>query len=381
MLKYDNEEEEMIKKNITILSGDGIGPEIMAQGIKILDTIERKYGYLFELDIQRMGAVAIAADGNPLPMATMESCLDSDAVLLAAIGDPAYDNDPDLSMRPEQGLLGLRKAMKLYTNIRPVQTSPSLAHLSQIKSVENNAIDLVIYRELSSGIYYGKRSEGGETDEATDECYYNRQEIERIAKSAFEAAGVRSKKLCLVDKANVLATSRLWRKVVNEMSASYPEVELDHLFVDNAAMQMVLNPAQFDVILCGNMFGDIISDLASTIPGSLGLLPSASLGKGNALFEPVHGSYPQATGLNIANPIAMIRSVAMMMTYFDFHEAARDIELAIQACFEQGFGTPDLHTEHQMATTELGNMIALIMEEGVEQINFRKYHQTIGTVI
>lgn len=368
-------------KKITILPGDGIGPEIMDQAVGVLRTVEKKYNHNFDLEIAAFGAAAIRSDGNPLPAGTLESCLQSDAVLLAAIGDPEFDNNPDLSVRPEQGLLGLRKALGVYTNIRPIQTNPALSHLSQLKIVEKEPIDFVIYRELSSGIYYGKRSESPESDEATDECYYNRNEISRIAHQAFKAARHRNKRLCLVDKANVLATSRLWRRVVNEISSEYPDVQVDRLFVDNAAMQMVLNPAQFDIVLCGNMFGDIISDLASTIPGSLGLSPSASIGDNHALFEPVHGSYPQAAGKNTANPVAMIRSVAMMLDYFGLREEATAIEDAINYCFKNGIGTPDLDPSLQLSTSDFGHIISIIIEEGMEVVNTKNLFQSLGTVI
>lgn len=353
-----------MEKNIATLPGDGIGPEIMHQALNVLRAIEEKYGHTFNLTSCPIGAAAIKSSGQPLPIETLDHCLQSDAVLLAAIGEPAYDNNPNLSMRPEQGLLGLRKAMKLHANIRPIKTTQALSHLSQLKSITDTQIDMVIYRELSSGIYYGQRSEGHDTDEARDECYYNKTEIERISIPAFEAAQLRKGKLCLVDKANVLATSRLWRRVVNGIASKYPDVELSHLYVDNAAMQMVLNPSQFDVILCGNMFGDIISDLASTIPGSIGLLASASLGPNLAMFEPVHGSYPQAAGENTANPIAMIRSVAMMLNHFGLNKEAQTIEDGIQYCLSQGFGTEDLAPKNKLSTTALGNHIVSFIKDG-----------------
>jgi 3-isopropylmalate dehydrogenase len=370
-----------MKKRITILSGDGIGPEIMQEALKVLHAVGNKFQHEFILEECLIGAAAIRAAGNPLPVTTLESCMVSDAVLLAAIGEPEFDNNPDLNMRPEQGLLGLRKAIQVYANIRPIQTIKEFQHLSQLKSVSVSDIDLVIYRELSSGIYYGKRTESPDADEATDECYYHRSEIERVSHKAFQAARLRNKKLCLVDKANVLATSRLWRRVVNELSAQYPDVELTHLFVDNAAMQLVLNPAQFDVLLCSNMFGDIISDLASTIPGSLGLLPSASIGESHALFEPVHGSYPQAAGKNVANPVAMIRSVGMMLEYFGMSQEQTAIDQAIHSCFKQGLGTADLNPDFELSTSEFGDIIAVMIEDGADAINFKNVRQSVGTMI
>lgn len=371
----------MIEKKITILPGDGIGPEIMYQAARVLEAVQTKFGHKFHIESKAIGAVAIEKSGNPLPLDTLESCMESDAVLLAAIGDPKYDNDPDLAMRPEQGLLGLRKALGLFANIRPIQTHPALHHLSQLKSVSKDQIDIVIFRELSSGIYYGKRKEDLQSDEATDECYYNREEIERITRRAFEAARKRNHRLCLVDKANVLATSRLWRRVVNNLSEDYPDIELTHLFVDNAAMQLVLNPSQFDVILCGNMFGDIISDLASTIPGSIGLLPSASYGERNALFEPVHGSYPQVAGQNVANPIAMIRSVAMMMEYFGLSAEVKTIERVIEACIKSGLGTIDLKTETVVTTSEFGNIVAIAIEEDLDNVDVKNMCKHFGSLI
>ena len=295
-----------MKKNIAVIEGDGIGPEVTRQSVKVLDAIAEKFGHEFNYSYCLMGAISIDKTGTPLPQETIDICLDSDAILFGAIGHPKYDNDPTAKVRPEQGLLGLRKALQLFANIRPVSTYPSLHHLSPLKTKNIEGVDFVIYRELTGGIYFGKKETNAEGNYAVDECCYSTPEIERIAHLAFQAAQKRRKKLTLVDKANVLETSRLWRKVVKEIATQYSDVELNFLFVDNAAMQIILNPKQFDVILTENMFGDIISDEASVISGSLGLLPSASVGNRTSLFEPIHGSYPQAAGKDIANPIGSI---------------------------------------------------------------------------
>lgn len=297
-------------KRITTIFGDGIGPEVTQQSIKVLDTIAEVYGHEFAYDRALLGAEAIDTTGTALPHETVEKALASDAVLFGAVGDPKYDNDPNAKVRPEQGILGIRKALQLFANLRPVQTFASLHHLSPVKF--KDVIDFVIYRELTGGIYFGEKHLSEDGNSASDNCSYTRLEIERIATLAFKAAQQRRKKLTLVDKANVLETSRLWRKVVQEMAPSFPDVQVDYLFVDNAAMQMILNPGQFDVVLTENMFGDIISDEGSVLTGSLGLLPSASIGNSTALFEPIHGSYPQAAGKDIANPIGSILSAAMM---------------------------------------------------------------------
>src|SRR6476469_4840813 len=289
-------------KNIVIIEGDGIGPEVTRQSIKILNAVAEKFHHEFHYTYCLMGADAIDKTGSPLPDETIDACLNSDAILFGAIGHPKYDNDPTAKVRPEQGLLQLRKTLQLFANIRPVSTYSSLEHLSPLKSQQLQGVDFIIYRELTGGIYFGKKEVNADYTEAFDLCSYTKNEIERIAHLACQSAQQRKRKLTLVDKANVLETSRLWRKVVQEISKEYIDVTVDYLFVDNAAMQIILNPGQFDVILTENMFGDIISDEASVISGSLGLLPSASIGISSALFEPIHGSYPQAAGKDIANP-------------------------------------------------------------------------------
>jgi len=311
-------------KKIAVLAGDGIGPEVMAQGIKALKAIEEKYDHNFILTEGLMGGIAIDKTGNPLPEDTLEKALDADAVLLGAIGTPKYA-DPTLKVRPEQGLLGLRKAMGLYANIRPVKAYDNLVGLSPIKNERIKGADMIIYRELTGGIYFGKSGRNDSNSKAYDTMSYEVHEIERIAHAAFNSAMQRKRELCLVDKANVLESSRFWRETVDQVAKEYPKVTLSYLYIDNAAMQLILNPTRFDVILTANLFGDILSDEASVIGGSLGLLPSASIGDGRCLFEPVHGSYPEGAGKNIANPTAMILSIAMMLEHFDLTREAQDI--------------------------------------------------------
>lgn len=343
---------------ICVLPGDGIGPEVVAQGVKVLKAVLRKFGLSIELEEGLIGAIAIEETGAPFPAKTQELCEAADAILLGAIGHPKYDNDPTLTVRPEQGLLKMRKELGLFANIRPIRLFPALAELSVIKEKVLQGTDFVIYRELTGGIYFGKKSRTSEY--AVDECSYHRYEIERIARLAFEEAMNRDKELCLIDKANVLDSSRLWREVVGEMGKDYPEVTISYLFVDNAAMQIVLNPSQFDVVLCSNMFGDIISDEASVLVGSLGLLPSSSKGKGAYLYEPIHGSYPQAAGKDIANPIATILSVEMMLRDFGHTDAADAVKVAVDRCIENGIFTQDLGGDK--GCSEVGDTVVDFIE-------------------
>ncbi|HQV55335.1 MAG: 3-isopropylmalate dehydrogenase [Chitinophagaceae bacterium] len=346
-----------MKKKITVIEGDGIGPEVTKQSIHVLNAIAKFYNHEFEYTYCLMGAVAINKTGDPLPNETIESCLESDAILFGAIGHPKYDNDPNAKVRPEQGLLKLRKSLQLFANIRPVTTYSSLHHLSPLKTKNIKDVDFVIYRELTGGIYFGKKELSEDGNQAVDECTYNVEEIERITHLAFQAAKQRKKHLTLVDKANVLETSRLWRKVVQGMCAQYPDVVVDYLFVDNAAMQIILNPKQFDVILTENMFGDIISDEASVISGSLGLLPSASIGKGAALFEPIHGSYPQAAGKDIANPMGSILSAAMLLEHLKMKDEAALVKQAVEWTLVNGFVTKDIDNVNFYFTSTLGELI------------------------
>ena len=349
-----------MKKKIAVIEGDGIGPEVTRQSIHVLNAVAARFAHEFEYTYCLMGADAIDKTGSPLPDETIEVCLESDAILFGAIGHPKYDNDPNAKVRPEQGLLKLRRSLQLYANIRPISTYKSLHHLSPLKTKNVEGVDIIIFRELTGGIYFGKKELNDEGTVASDECIYSREEIERIAHLAFHFAQKpeRRKKLTLVDKANVLETSRLWRKVVQDIAAQYPDVTVDYMFVDNAAMQIILNPKQFDVILTENMFGDIISDEASVISGSLGLLPSASVGKsGLALFEPIHGSYPQAAGKDIANPIGSILSAAMMLEYLGMKEEATKVREAVEWALNNGFVTKDIDPVNAYSTSTLGELI------------------------
>jgi 3-isopropylmalate dehydrogenase len=347
-----------MQKHIVVIEGDGIGPEVTRQAIKVLNAVAQAGGHEFNYSYHLMGACAIDKTGNPLPDETIEAALNSDAILFGAIGHPKYDNDPSAKVRPEQGLLKLRKSLQLFANIRPVTTYPALQHLSPLKAKILEDVDFVIFRELTGGIYFGKKETNAEGTQASDECTYSREEIERISHLAFKQAQQRRKKLTLVDKANVLETSRLWRKVVQDIAGQYADVKVDFLFVDNAAMQIILNPRQFDVILTENMFGDIISDEASVISGSLGLLPSASIGKGSALFEPIHGSYPQAAGKDIANPLGSILSAAMLLDHFGLNAEASRIREAANWTLQNGFVTKDIDPINFYFTSTIGELIS-----------------------
>ena len=347
-----------MEKQIAIIEGDGIGPEVTRQAVKALNAIAERFNHRFQYTYCLMGAVAIDRTGNPLPDATIETCLNSDAILFGAIGHPKYDNDPAAKVRPEQGLLKLRKSLQLFANIRPVNTYPSLHYLSPLRAKNIDGVDFVIFRELTGGIYFGKKEMNEQEQKAIDECVYSREEIERISHLAFQTAQKRKKKLTMVDKANVLETSRLWRRVVQEIAQQYSDVKVDLLFVDNAAMQIILNPKQFDVILTENMFGDILSDEASVITGSLGLLPSASVGNGSALFEPIHGSYPQAAGKDIANPLGSILSAAMMLQHFELVEEAALVREAVEWTLSNGFVTKDIDSLNFYFTSTIGELIS-----------------------
>ncbi len=299
--------------NIAVLAGDGIGPEIVEQAIKVLKAVGRKFKHNFKFTEALVGATAIDQVGDPFPEETFQLCMNSDAVLFGAIGDPKYDNDPKAKVRPEQGLLAMRKKLGLYANIRPVTTFSSLIHKSPLRKELVEGADFVVIRELTGGIYFGDKGRSEDLNTAFDNCVYTRSEIERILDLGFEYAAKRNKRLTVVDKANVLATSRLWREIAQDMAPAFPEIEVDYMFVDNAAMQIIQWPKKFDVMVTENMFGDILSDEASVITGSLGLLPSASVGIHTSVFEPIHGSYPQAAGKDIANPLATVLSAAMLL--------------------------------------------------------------------
>ncbi len=344
---------------IGVLAGDGIGPEIVEQAQKVIDAIASKYNHTFNYTSAPVGATAIDQTGNPYPDETHETCMNSDAVLFGAIGDPKYDNDPKAKVRPEQGLLAMRKKLGLYANIRPVTTFPSLISKSPLRTDIVEGADLVVIRELTGGIYFGDKGRSEDLKKAFDTCTYTVEEIERIVKLAFSYAEKRNKRLTVVDKANVLATSRLWRETAQALESGYKHIEVDYMFVDNAAMQLIQWPKKFDVIVTENMFGDIISDEASVITGSLGLLPSASVGIHTSVFEPIHGSYPQAAGKNIANPVATVLSAAMMLESLDLLDEAKAIRDVISKSIDEGVVTEDIAGENKSyKTSEVGDWLA-----------------------
>jgi 3-isopropylmalate dehydrogenase len=347
-----------MKLNIAVLAGDGIGPEVIEQAIKVSDAIAKKFKHEINWQPALTGAAAIDAVGDPYPDATHEICVASDAVLFGAIGHPKYDNDPLAKVRPEQGLLKMRKKLGLFANVRPTFTFPSLLDKSPLKRERIEGTDLVFLRELTGGIYFGEKGRRDDGETAFDNCVYTRAEVIRLAKKGFELAMTRSKKLCCVDKANVLETSRLWRETVQTMEKEYPEVVVSYEFVDAVAMRLVQWPNSYDVLITENLFGDILTDEASVISGSMGLMPSASVGTKNALFEPIHGSYPQATGLNIANPMATILSAAMLFEHFGLQEEGQAIRTAVNNALNNGIVTEDLADgEKAYGTKEVGDWL------------------------
>ena len=352
-----------MRYNIAVVAGDGIGPDIVEETIKVLNTVGEKFGHEFDYKHVLAGGCAIDKFGTALPDETLEVCKKSDAVLLGAVGGPKWDN-PDAKVRPEQALMGLRSGLGLYCNLRPATLYAPLKDASPLKEeLVNKGIDIAIVRELTGGIYFGKR--GREVVDGVQSAYdterYNVNEIKRIAKIGFETAMKRKKKLTCVDKANILESSRLWRVVLDEMSKDYPEVELNYLYVDNTAMQIVKEPSQFDVIVTSNIFGDILSDEASMVTGSIGMLPSASLGEGTlGMYEPIHGSAPDIAGKGIANPLATILSGAMMLRYsFNLEKEAQAIEKAVLAVLEDGYRTGDIMSEgmKKVGTVEMGKLV------------------------
>lgn len=342
---------------IVVLAGDGIGPEISAEGVKVMKAVCSKFGHQVTFTEALCGAAAIDAVGNPFPEETLKACQDADAVLFSAVGDPRFDNNPNAKVRPEQGLLAMRKQLGLFANIRPVQTFDCLIHKSPLKDELVRGADFVCIRELTGGMYFGEKKEGD--DYAYDTNAYSRHEVERILKVAFEYAQRRRKHLTVVDKANVLASSRLWRKVAQEMAPQYPDVQTDYMYVDNASMRMIQDPKFFDVMVTENTFGDILTDEGSCISGSMGLLPSASTGESTPVFEPIHGSWPQAKGLNIANPLAQILSVAMLFEYFNLKEEGTLIRRAVDASLEANVRTPEIQVAggEKYGTKEVGQWI------------------------
>ena len=345
--------------NIAVLPGDGIGPEIVEQAIKVLKAVGVKYKHNFNFTEALVGATAIDKVGDPFPEETFQLCMNSDAVLFGAIGDPKYDNDPKAKVRPEQGLLAMRKKLGLYANIRPVTTFPSLIHKSPLRKDLVEGADFVVIRELTGGIYFGDKGRSEDLNTAFDNCVYTRSEVERILELGFEYAAKRDKRLTVVDKANVLATSRLWRETAQDMTPAHPEIEVDYMFVDNAAMQIIQWPKKFDVMVTENMFGDILSDEASVITGSLGLLPSASVGIHTSVFEPIHGSYPQAAGKDIANPLATVLSAAMLLELsLDLTEEAAAIRKVVDRSMEEGVVTEDISEGKAYLTSQVGDWLA-----------------------
>jgi len=353
-----------MKLNIAVLPGDGIGPEIVEQAMKSVKAIAQKFNHELEFEYGLTGAAAIDQVGDPYPAETHDLCMKSDAVLFGAIGDPKFDNNPKAPVRPEQGLLAMRKKLGLYANIRPVETFESLLHKSPLRRELVEGADFVCIRELTGGMYFGEKGRKDDGNTAFDTCIYTREEVERILELGYEFAAKRNKKLTVVDKANVLESSRLWREVAQEMAPNYPDIKTEYMFVDNAAMQIIQWPKNFDVMVTENMFGDILTDEASVITGSLGLLPSASMGIHTSVFEPIHGSYPQAAGKDIANPIATILSAAMMFEYaFNLMEEGKLIRDAVAASMEEGFVTEDIAEGPAYRTSQVGDWIAHWIEK------------------
>ena len=353
--------------NIAVLPGDGIGPEIIEQALNVTQAVCKRFGHQLNYTYGLVGASAIDRTGEPYPQATHELCMRSDAVLFGAIGHPKYDNDPSARVRPEQGLLQMRKDLGLYANLRPVSTFPTLVHKSPLRAELVDGADFLCIRELTGGLYFGRpqgRSEDGNT--AYDTCVYTRAEVERILHLAYRYARQRRRKLTVVDKANVIATSRLWRQVAQEIAPQYPDVETEYLFVDNAAMRIIQWPKSFDVLVTENLFGDILTDEASVITGSLGMLPSASIGVHTSVFEPIHGSYPQAAGRNIVNPLATILSAALMFEYaFDLTDEGACIRRAVTDSLSAGVVTEDIADGAKACTTsEVGEWIVQKIEDG-----------------
>ncbi len=347
-----------MKKNIAVLPGDGVGPEIINESIRILKKIAEKFHHQFIFTEGLIGSIAIDKTGSPYPKETHRLCLNSGAILFGAIGHPKYDNDPKAKIRPEQGLLEMRRSLDLYANLRPINIFSSLINKSPIKKEVIKNVNFIVVRELTGGIYFGKKGRSKDRKSAFDICKYSKKEIVRVAKIAFNLALKRNKRITVVDKANVLETSRLWRETVQQLAVQYPTVKINFMFIDNASMQIIKNPKQFDIILTENMFGDILTDEASVIAGSIGMLPSASIGNTVSLYEPIHGSYPKAAGCNTANPIGTILSAAMMLDYsFGLKKESKTVINAVEKTLEQGFGTKDIVDKNSLSTSELGNAI------------------------
>ena len=346
-----------MKLKIAVLAGDGIGPEISKVGVDVMNAVAKRFGHEITYTQAICGAAAIDEVGDPFPEETFRTCQEADAVFFSAVGDPKFDNNPAAKVRPEQGLLAMRKKLGLYANIRPVQTFSCLLHKSPLKDELVRGADFVCIRELTGGMYFGEKHEGD--DYAYDTDKYTRGEIERILKVAYEYAARRRKHLTVVDKANVLASSRLWRKVAQEMATQHPDIQTDFMYVDNASMRMIQEPTFFDVMVTENTFGDILTDEGSCISGSMGLLPSASVGNGTPVFEPIHGSWPQAKGKNIANPLAQVLSAAMLFEFFGLEEEGKIIRKAVDASLDSNVRTPEIQVEggNKYGTKEVGEWL------------------------
>ena len=352
-----------MKLKIAVLPGDGIGPEISKVGVDVMQAVCDKFGHEVSFKEAVCGADAIDKVGDPFPEETFKTCMEADAVLFSAVGDPRFDNNPSAKVRPEQGLLAMRKKLGLFANIRPIETFDCLVHNSPLKDELVRGADFICIRELTGGMYFGEKYQ--DDDKAYDTNYYTRGEVERILRVGYEYARRRNRHLTVVDKANVLASSRLWRKVAQEMAPQYPDVTTDFMYVDNASMRMIQEPRFFDVMVTENTFGDILTDEGSCITGSMGLLPSASTGEHTPVFEPVHGSWPAARGLNIANPLAQILSAAMLFEYFDLKEEGALIRRAVAASLDANVRTPEIQVEGgaRYGTKEVGAWIVNYIKE------------------
>lgn len=352
-----------MKKHIVVIAGDGIGQEVTAVGKQVLEAIAQKYDHEFTFDTALIGHAAIEATGSPLPDETITKSKASDAILFGAVGHPKYDNDPSAKVRPEQGLLGIRKALGLYANLRPIKLFDELLDASSIRPEILKGADILFFRELTGDVYFGEKGRSDDRDTAYDTMIYSRYEVERIAKKAFEAAMTRRRRLCSVDKANVLESSRLWREVVQGMAPQYPDVTVEHQFIDAAAMLLIKDPCRFDVVLTGNLFGDILTDEASQIAGSMGMLASASIGDTTGLYEPIHGSAHDITGKGIANPLASILSVALMLDIsFGMTTEANEVVQTVDTVLKAGYRTRDIAnagtaSEKILGTSEMGAKI------------------------
>jgi 3-isopropylmalate dehydrogenase len=358
-----------MKKNILVIPGDGIGPEVTIWGKAVLEKIAQKFGHEFVFNEALMGHVAIEATGNPLPDETLDQAKNSDAILFGAVGHAKYDNDPSAKVRPEQGLLKIRKALGLYANLRPILLFDELLNASSIKPEILKGTDILFFRELTGDVYFGEKIRSSDGNMASDLMIYERYEIERIAHKAYEAAMKRGKRLCSVDKANVLETSRLWRETVQNISKEYPEVTTEHMFIDNAAMQLIKDPKRFDVVLTANLFGDILTDEASQIAGSMGMLASASIGDGTGFYEPIHGSAHDIAGKNLANPLASILSAALMLSIsFGLEKESELIINVVKQVLAEGFRTGDIADERTnpdqiLGTEEMGKLILKFIDQ------------------